>query len=186
MTGGHHEANRRAGTENVPAIVGFGKALDLAHERLDEDMPRIAAMRDHLQQRLLATVPNIYVSAREAVRNPNTLHVLFHFIEGEGLLLKLMLQHGIAVSTGSACTSGTLEPSHVLAAMGISKQLANSGVRISLGRENTMEQMDLTAVALAEAVASLRAMSPLQDAYARGTLRAEDLADYQAWMTPGV
>lgn len=184
MTGGHHEFNRRAGTENVPGIVGFAKAFELAHERMAEDMPRIAARRDHLQKRLLEMVPNIYISSRDALRNPNTLHVLFHFVEGEGLLMRLMLQHGIAISTGSACTSGTLEPSHVLAAMGISKQLGNSGIRISLGRGNTMGQMDRVAEALATEVATLRAMSPLQDAYERGTLRAEDLADYQTWMTP--
>jgi cysteine desulfurase len=183
-TGGHHEFNRRAGTENVPAIVGFGKAFDLAHQRMAEDNPRLEAMRDHLQARLLADIPNIYVTAREARRNPNTLHLLFHFVEGEGLLLKLSMFHGIGLSTGSACTSGTLEPSHVLNAMGISKQLGNSGARISLGRGNTMEQMDIVADALIKEVGGLRDMSPLQDAFSRGTLAEDDRRDYEIWMTP--
>lgn len=183
LTGGHHEFNRRAGTENVPGIVGFGKAFELAHERMAVDGPRIGALRDRLQKRLLETVPNIYLTAAEAPRVPNTLHVLFHFVEGEGLLLKLTMLHGIAVSTGSACTSGTLEPSHVLAAMGINKQLGNSGVRISLGRSNTEAEIDRTAAALAKEIAGLRNMSPLFEAYRRGRMSDADRAVYDTWVT---
>jgi cysteine desulfurase len=112
------------------------------------------------------------------------LHVLIHFIEGEGLLLKLSLNHGIAISTGSACTSGSLEPSHVLSAMNISKQLGNSGVRLSLGRGNTPEQIERTADAIVKEATFLRGMSPLYDAYQRGTMKPEDRAAYDKWTTP--
>jgi cysteine desulfurase len=183
ITGGHHESNRRAGTENVPGIVGFAKAFQLAHERMEEDGRRIGEMRDHLQRRLLELIPNIYVTAKNARRLPGTLHVLVNFIEGEGLMLKLSLNHGIAISTGSACTSGTLEPSHVLSAMGISKQLANSGVRISLGRGNTPAEMDYVAEAMAREVKILRDMSPLYDSYTRGRMSEDDRRMYDSFVT---
>ncbi|MDP8222532.1 MAG: cysteine desulfurase family protein [Candidatus Lernaella stagnicola] len=183
MVGGHHEFNRRAGTENVPGIVGFAKALQLSQDLMSEENERLAAMRDRLQARLLETIPNIYITSQHAPRTPNTLHVLFHFVEGEGLMMKLSMLHGIGVSTGSACTSGTLEPSHVLGAMGISKQLGNSGIRISLGRGNRMDEIDTIADAFAKEVGFLRDMSPLQDAFADGRLSDADLLDYQTWLT---
>ena len=123
------------------------------------------------------------MTAGEAPRVANTLNVLFHFVEGEGLLMRLSLNHGIAISSGSACTSGSLEPSHVLAAMGISKQLGNSGVRISLGRGNSMAEVETIAQALAKEVATLRAMSPLYDAYERGKMKDEDRVAYETWST---
>jgi cysteine desulfurase len=183
LTGGHHEFNRRAGTENVAGFVGFATAFALAHERRAADEARIAQIRDALQARLRALVPHIYVTAGEAPRVANTLNVLFHFVEGEGLLMRLSLNHGIAISSGSACTSGSLEPSHVLAAMGISKQLGNSGVRISLGRGNSMAEVETIAQALAKEVATLRAMSPLYDAYERGKMKDEDRVAYETWST---
>jgi cysteine desulfurase len=183
ITGGHHEFNRRAGTENVAGMVGFARAFELAHQRMSLDNGRIAEIRDALQKRLLELVPHIYITAGEGRRAPNTLHVLFHFIEGEGLLLKLSMIHQIGISTGSACTSGTLEPSHVLAAMGISKQLGNSGVRISLGRGNSLDQVETIAQAFAKEVAVLRAMSPLYDAWERGKMKPADRAVYETWTT---
>lgn len=183
VTGGHHEFNRRAGTENVPGIVGFAKAFQLAQDRAEADGHRIAHMRDHLAQRLLEKIPHIYLTAHDAPRVSNTLHVLFNFIEGEGLMLKLSLNHGIAISTGSACTSGSLEPSHVLSAMGINKQLANSGVRFSLGRANTLEEMDYVADALAREVQILREMSPLYEAYIKGRMKDADRAVYDTFVT---
>lgn len=183
ITGGHHEFNRRAGTENVAGMVGFGRAFQLAHERMKQDNERIGALRDHLQKRLLESIPHLYVTAANAERLPTTLHVLFHFVEGEGILMKMSINHGIAVSTGSACTSGTLSPSHVLDALGISKQLANSGIRISLGRGNTREEMDRVAEAFVQEVAQLKQMSPLFDSYAGGRMKPEEKHQYDKHMT---
>jgi len=183
LTGGHHEFNRRAGTENVPGVVGLAKAFDLAHERMSVDVPKLIAMRDRLQNRLLTGLPNIYITAKDVPRLANTLHVLFNFIEGEGLLLKLSLNHGIAVSSGSACTSGSLSPSHVLDALGIAKQLANGGVRISLGRGNTMEEMDFVADAFIKEVSFLREMSPLYDSYQNGRMNPAEREHYDSWVS---
>jgi len=184
VTGGHHEFGKRAGTENVSGIVGFGRAFELAHQRMAVDNPRIAELRDYLQQRLLETIPHLYMTSMTAPRNSNTLHVLVHFIEGEGLLLKLSINHQIGISTGSACTSGSLEPSHVLEAMGISKQLGNSGIRLSLGRGNTKEEMDRTAEAMSKEIATLRSMSPLYDSFTRGRMSEADRNIYETWVTP--
>lgn len=181
ITGGHHEFNKRAGTENVPNIAGFAKALELAEQRREEDARRIGEMRDRLEKRLLELLPQIFITAQGAPRLPNTSHLLLHFIEGEGFLMRLALNHGIAISTGSACTSGTLGTSHVLDAMGLPKQLANSGVRISLGRGNTMEEMELAATAIAQEAQRLRDMSPLYDNYHNGRMAEEDRRRYDVW-----
>jgi len=183
LYGGHHEFNRRAGTENVPAIVGLGRAFELAAERQIEDNRRVREMRDLLQQKLLAGIPHLHITGGGGERVANTLHILFHFVEGEGLILRLSLNHGIAVSSGSACTSGSLTSSHVLTAMGIPPQAANSGIRLSLGRFNTMEEMETVAAAVVREVERLRQMSPLFDAYQHGKMKPEDRAVIDRWTT---
>lgn len=183
IIGGHHEFNKRAGTENMPGIVGFAKAFELAEQRREQDNRRIGEMRDYLEKRLLELISRIFITAQDAPRLPNTSHMLLHFIEGEGFLMRLALNHGIGISTGSACTSGTLGTSHVLDAMGLPKQLANSGVRISLGRSNTMDEMEQTALAIAEEAKRLRDMSPLFDNYYSGRMAEQDRRYYDDWAT---
>jgi cysteine desulfurase len=168
LHGGHHERSRRAGTENVASIVGFGKACELARLGLEEGAPdRLGEMRDHLQEAITTKIPHVLLNGHPELRLPNTLNMSFLFVEGESLLMNLDMK-GIAVSTGSACTSGTLEPSHVLMALGRRPEDAHGSLRFSLGRDNTMDDMDRTVEVLAEVVMKLRAMSPLYDDYLAG------------------
>jgi len=160
LHGGHHENRRRAGTENVPGIVGFGRACELAGERLAEVAAHEARLRDRLQQGILARVPHVQVNGHLTERLPNTLNVGFMFVEGEGLLMNLDLE-GIAVSTGSACSSGDLKPSHVLLALGLDHAAAHGTLRFSLGRSNTEVEIDATIDAVARVVERVRAMSPM-------------------------
>lgn len=156
----------------------------MADLHLTENNRRLAEMRDRLQAKLLAAIPHLYITGGAGERVANTLHVLFHFVEGEGLILRLSLNHGIAVSSGSACTSGSLTSSHVLTALGIPPQVANSGIRISLGRFNTLEEMDIVAEALVRETARLRQMSPLYDAFQSGKMSPADRAVIEKWTTP--
>jgi len=165
--GGHHEMNRRAGTENVAGIAGFGKAAEIAHCFLNEKQEKIRSLRDYFWERIEERVPYVHLNGHPLKRLPNTVHVSFEFVGGEPLLINLDLS-GIAVSGGSACTSGAQEPSHVLSAMGIPKPIAQGGIRFSLGRETTREDIDRTVEVLAETVARLRAMSPLFTDWKRG------------------
>jgi cysteine desulfurase len=158
--GGHHESRRRAGTENVPGIVGFGRACEIAGQRLAEVAAREARLRDRLQQGILARVPHAQVNGHLTERLPNTLNVGFTFVEGEALLMNLDLE-GIAVSTGSACSSGDLKPSHVLLALGLDHASAHGTLRFSLGRANTEAEIDATIDAVARVVERVRAMSPM-------------------------
>ena len=152
--GGHHERDRRPGTENVPAAVAFGAACaDLPFD------PSIAALRDHLEQSILSRIPRTRVNAARAPRLPNTSNILFEGIEGEALVIGLDLK-GFAVSSGAACSSGAVEPSHVLTAIGLSREDARSCLRFSLGRSNTREQVDSLIDALTEVAARLRKLSP--------------------------
>lgn len=160
LYGGHHEKRRRAGTENVPAIVGFGRACEIAGERLAEVAAREARLRDRLQEGILARVPHTQVNGHLTERLPNTVNVGFAFVEGESLLMNLDLE-GIAVSTGSACSSGDLKPSHVLLAMGLDHATAHGTLRFSLGRANTEFEIDATIDAVARVVERVRAMSPM-------------------------
>ncbi|MHC4597935.1 MAG: cysteine desulfurase NifS [Planctomycetota bacterium] len=163
LHGGHHERRRRAGTENVASIVGFGKACELAKAGLAEGAPdRLRELRDRLHGSICDRIPHVLLNGHPELRLPNTLNLSFLFVEGESLLMNLDVK-GIAVSTGSACTSGTLEPSHVLMAMGRRPEEAHGSLRFSLGRDNTAEDMDATVDALVEVVEKLRAMSPLYD-----------------------
>ena len=162
MHGGHQERNRRAGTQNVAGIVGLGKACELAGAELDSYYRRVRTLRDRLEDGIFSQVPEIKLNGTpfRDRRLPNTLNVSFAYIEGESLLLNLDM-FGIAASSGSACTSGSLEPSHVMGAMCVEVTLAHSSTRFSLGPETTAEEIDRVLDALPATVQRLRDMSPL-------------------------
>jgi cysteine desulfurase len=157
LYGGRHERSRRAGTENVPGIVGLGKAAELARGKL-ESGDGLELMRDRLE-RLLQHIDASGVNGAGAPRVPQTSSMYFDGLDGESLVIALDLK-GLAVSTGAACSSGAIEPSHVLTAMGMSSDRARASVRFSLGRQNTMEEVEFAAALVAEAVARLRELSP--------------------------
>lgn len=162
MHGGHQERNRRAGTQNVAGIVGLGKACEMAGAELDEYYKRVRALRDRLEDGALSQIPDIKLNGTpdRDQRLPNTLNVSFAYIEGESLLLNLDM-FGIAASSGSACTSGSLEPSHVMGAMCVEVTLAHSSTRFSLGPESTEADIDKVLEVLPSTVQRLRDMSPL-------------------------
>jgi len=162
MHGGHQERNRRAGTHNVAGIVGLGVACELAGSHLGEDVTHIRRLRDKLEQGIFKAVPEIKLNGHPDpdLRLPNTLNVSFAYIEGESLLLNFDMK-GIAASSGSACTSGSLEPSHVMGAMCVDVVLAHSSTRFSLGIDNTEEDVDYVLEVLPPIVQRLREMSPL-------------------------
>jgi cysteine desulfurase len=158
--GGRHERSRRAGTENVPGIVGLGKATELAKQAFDRgESKKMEAMRDRLQRGILAQVDEAGVNGEGAARVPNTTNIHFDHIEGESLVIALDLK-GLAVSTGAACSSGAIEPSHVLIAMGLRPDQARSSIRFSLGKQTTDAEIDFALALVPEAVARLRAISP--------------------------
>ena len=159
LFGGRHEAGRRAGTENTPGIVAMGAAAEIAGRKMSAEMKRIAALRNRLEQEILDRVPDVTVNGKGALRVPNTTNLCFEGIEGESLVIALDLK-GFCVSSGSACSSGAVEPSHVLLALGLSKQRAKSSVRFSLGAGNTTEQVDELVKAVADAASHLRRLSP--------------------------
>jgi len=163
MIGGHQEGGRRAGTENVPYIAGLARAVELAEEDHDTVEARIRRLRDRLETGLLARIHCVEVNGRGAPRIPNTCNISVHFIEGEGMLYQLNEQ-GICASSGSACTSGSLEPSHVLRAMGVPFTAVHGSVRLSLGRYNTDEDVDRALEFFPQVVANLRRLSPYWDA----------------------
>ncbi|TET37942.1 MAG: aminotransferase class V-fold PLP-dependent enzyme [Planctomycetota bacterium] len=165
QTGGHHEWNRRAGTENVPGIIGFTKALELSVMHLDENAKKMSALRDRLEKGILEKVPETYVNGDTAKRLPNLSNIGFRYVEGEGIILSLDAE-GISVASGSACTSETLDPSHVLTAMGVSPEHAHGSIRFSLSTDITEKDIDYTISKVTAAIERLRAMSPLykQDA----------------------
>jgi cysteine desulfurase len=158
--GGHHERDRRPGTENVPGIVGLGKAADLARKNLQTDCARITTLRNRLEDALLATCGDARVNGDHAQRVSNTSNISFHAAGGESLVIALDLQ-GIACSTGAACSSGAVGPSHVLLAIGLSPDEARSSLRFSLGRTTTAEEIDHAIATIPQAVERLRALSPL-------------------------
>ena len=162
MHGGHQERNRRAGTHNVPGIVGLGLACELAQQNMEDDYKYVRALRDKLENGILSTIPDTKLNGHPDadLRLPNTLNVSFNYIEGESLLLFFDMK-GIAASSGSACTSGSLEPSHVMGAMGVDIVLAHSSTRFSLGPNNTEEEIDFILQELPAIVQRLREMSPL-------------------------
>ncbi|HAX62307.1 MAG TPA: cysteine desulfurase NifS [Elusimicrobia bacterium] len=158
--GGSHEKNRRAGTENVPYIVGLAKALEIAHRDMDKESKRILALRQKLEKGILEKIKYTQINGHPEKRIYNTSNISFNYIEGEGILMSLDLE-GFAASTGSACTSGTLEPSHVLSAMGVPPEKAQGSVRFSLGHYTTEKDIDKLLEILPKIVERLRSMSPL-------------------------
>ncbi len=161
ILGGHHEMGKRAGTENVAGIVGLGRAAELAKREIPSES-RIKDLRDYLYNGITSSIEEIHLNGQAENRLPNTLNVSFTYLEGESIILNLDME-GIAASTGSACTSGTLEPSHVLKAMGLDPVNIQGSVRFSLGRDNTKEDMDYVIGVLPPIIKRLRAMSPLYE-----------------------
>ena len=153
------ESGRRAGTENVPYIVGIAKACELATANMEAEATQLAAMRDRLQAGILAACPNVRVNGDQAHRLPNTLNLSFEYIEGEAIAYHLS-DLGICVSTGSACASGSLDPSHVIRAMGVPFIAVHGSVRFSLSRYNTAEEIDYALAKIPPVIRNLRALSP--------------------------
>jgi len=158
--GGHHERDRRPGTENVPGIVGMGRAAQLAAANLAVDGPRLAVLRDRLERELVARVPQARVNGAGAPRTPNTSNITFPFVEGEALVIALDLR-GVACSTGAACSAGAIEPSHVLTAIGLPPEEARASLRFSLGHETTTADVETALAIIPGAVETLRELSPL-------------------------
>ncbi len=167
MQGGAQERGQRPGTENLAGIVGLGKAIELATADIPAKAARVGAIRDHMITRILKEIPHTQLNGHPTQRASGNINVSFYFIESESVLLHLDLR-GIAASSGSACTSGSLDPSHVLLAIGVSHEHANGSVRLSLSDENTMEEADYVVDCLVDTVSRLRAMSPLYDDFLKG------------------
>ncbi len=162
LHGGHHEMNKRAGTENVAGIVGLGKAAELAKKEIVEEAAYLKGLRDYLYKGISGAIPHTKLNGHPEKRLPNTLNVSFQYLEGESIILSLDME-GVSVSTGSACTSGSLEPSHVLTAMGVEPVDSQGSIRFSLGRDNTKEDMDYCLKVLPPIIKRLRDMSPLYE-----------------------
>ena len=159
IIGGHQENGRRAGTENVASIIGLGKAAELALQNIEKENTFVASLRDKLEKSILETIPRVRVNGDIAHRLPNTTNISFEYIEGESILM-LLDMFGICASSGSACTTGSLEPSHVLRAMGIPYTCAHGAIRFSFSRYNTMEEVDFVLEKLPPVIARLREISP--------------------------
>ena len=167
VNGGHQEKNKRAGTENVPGIVGLGKAIEVAYSNLEEHNKKIKELRDYYVEEVKKRIPYIKINGDMENRLPGNSNISFRFIEGEGLLLNLDLK-GICASSGSACTSGSLDPSHVLLAIGLPHEIAHGSLRITIGKYNTKEEVDYLLNNLEEIVSRLRNMSPLWEEFVEG------------------
>lgn len=159
IVGGHQERNRRPGTENVPGIIGMAEALKISFAHIEEEAVREKALRDDLEKKLVERIPEVIVNGDKDKRLPGTLSLTIKYVEGESILLNLDLK-GVAVSSGSACTSGSLEPSHVVLAVGVPMEHAHGTIRFSLGRFNTQQEVDYVADILPEIVEKIRSMSP--------------------------
>jgi cysteine desulfurase len=159
LIGGHQEKGRRGGTENVPYIIGLGRACELAKKNMEDENTRVRTLRDYLEKKILEKIPNTLVNGDQAHRLPNTVSVSFEYVEGESILL-LLSDLGICASSGSACTSGSLEPSHVLRAMGVPFTAAHGSIRLSLSIYNTKEEMDYILEHLPPIIKRLRDISP--------------------------
>jgi cysteine desulfurase len=161
LYGGSHERSRRAGTENVPGIIGLGKAAELAREGLERgDLAQMSAMRDQIEKKILSRIEATGLNGEGAPRVPNTTNIHFDYIEGEALVIALDLK-GLAVSTGAACSSGAIEPSHVLTAMGLPPEIARASLRFSLGKQNTPDDVSFALDLVPQTVARLRELSPV-------------------------
>ena len=159
LYGGHSERDRRPGTEDVAAIAGMGKAAELALSGLQDESARIHTLRDRLERELLSRVPHAWVNAALAPRVPNTANITFPFIEGESMVIALDLK-GVACSTGAACSSGAVEPSHVLMAIGLAPEDARATLRLSLGHQTTEEEIDFALETIPPVIERLRQLSP--------------------------
>ena len=166
VDGGKQERGRRAGTENVPGIIGIGKAVEIAKATLNERMEKETALRDYLIGRITSEIPFVKLNGDPVKRLPNNINVCFRFIEGESLLMMLDSK-GICGSSGSACTSGSLDPSHVLLAIGLPHEIAHGSLRLTLGEDNTKEEMDYVVESLKGIVEKLRSMSPLYEDFVK-------------------
>lgn len=162
ITGGAQERMRRAGTENVPGIVGLGKAIEMATANINQKQKKLTALRNAYIKKVLETIPYSHLNGHPTKRLPGNANISFEFIEGEGMLLSLDMK-GISASSGSACTSGSLDPSHVLLAIGLKHEEAHGSLRVSFGEDNTMEDVNYIADSLKEIVERLRMMSPLYE-----------------------
>lgn len=167
ISGGHQEKNKRAGTENVAGIVGLASAMERAYKELNEHNKKISELRDYYETSILEKIPYVKVNGNVKNRLPGNSNISFRYIEGEGLLLNLDLK-GICASSGSACTSGSLDPSHVLLAIGLPHEIAHGSLRISIGKYNTKEEIDYLIDSLVEIVNKLRNMSPLWEEFMEG------------------
>jgi len=163
MLGGHHEMGKRAGTENVSGMVGFGKACELAQKEMAIENKKLSDLRDYFYKGIISKIEEVRLNGHPEKRLPNTLNVGFRYLEGESIILNLDME-GVGVSTGSACTSGSLEPSHVLTAMGVDPADTQGSVRFSLGRDNNKEDVDYVLEILPPIIKRLRDMSPLYEA----------------------
>lgn len=166
--GGAQERHRRAGTENVPGIVGFGKAVEIAVETLEARQKKEIELRDRLIKRILAEIPYVRLNGHRTSRLPNNANFSFQFIEGESLLIMLDMQN-ICASSGSACTSGSLDPSHVLLSIGLPHEIAHGSLRLTLCEDNTEEEMDYVVEKIKEIVEKLRSMSPLYEDFVKSS-----------------
>ena len=164
VQGGHQEKMRRGGTENVPYIVGFGKAAELCMSSLNSEIEQVRALRDKLENGILRAIPHTRLNGHKMQRMCNTSNITFEYIEAEAILM-LLDQFGICASSGSACTTGSAGPSHVLSAMGLSPMQARGSVRFSLSRYNTTADIDKTLEVLPPIITRLRALSPLNEAH---------------------
>ncbi len=167
IDGGQQERGRRAATENVAGIVGYAKAAELAWNEMDAEHDRQLALRDHAIKRILAEIPHSKLNGSWESRLANNVNFSFEFIEGEGMLLQLAAK-GLCTSSGSACTSGSLDPSHVLLAIGLPHEIAHGSLRATIGRDTTMEDIDYMVDSLAATLRNLRMMSPLYEDFERG------------------
>jgi len=172
MNGGHQEKGKRAGTENVPAIVGLGEAIENVYNNLEEHTNKIKKLRDYYVEEVQKRIPYIKINGSMEKRLPGNSNISFRFIEGEGMLLNLDLK-GICASSGSACTSGSLDPSHVLLAIGLPHEIAHGSLRISIGKYNTKEEVDYLLDNLEEIVTRLRNMSPLYEDFLKSSKKEE-------------
>lgn len=164
--GGAQERKRRAGTENVPGIIGMARAAEMAHEKMQETIEYEEKLRDHLIERVMKEIPYTRLNGDAHDRLPNNTNFSFRFVEGESMLIMLDMR-GICGSSGSACASGSLDPSHVLLAIGLPHEIAHGSLRLTLSDQTTMEEIDATADALAEIIPQLRAMSPLYEDFVK-------------------
>jgi cysteine desulfurase len=166
MHGGEQENGRRAGTTNVPGIVGMAAAAKLAHDEMEGEIARLTAIRDHYIERVEAEIPYCKLNGHRTERLPGNANFSFSFVEGESLLMSLGMK-GVYISTGSACASGSLDPSHVLLAIGVPHEIAHGSVRVSMSRDTTMEQIDYAVDSIKSAVATMRSLSPLYDDFVK-------------------